>query len=347
LAAEGRALRFGLVPVKIISVLENLPSLSEQEAPALAKIWGDIIEWDCWDNDLFATFCDVMCDILRRFPSVKTRRTVSKIAHFIVKRKPLAATIIWTHQFMGVLIAAVELVNEDNVKACPPQLFHLILNIVSIINPPELSELFDRISMLSFVYILLNGLDDTTEPCLELLHFFCLKDESIAHACEEIPFLMARKWNLLDPAYPLNRRICWLRFAHAMIFQLKLKLVQMLLDERLITIVTSFIEPDPEYALIDMPEHVAMGVHTISMMVEACGLSPVALLLLSDVTSALCDTECLLAWMNEMTNEDNRPDVPWTISVNGQMIDIHGHACLILEAVGLADTETSEAGPGW
>jgi hypothetical protein len=117
-----------------------------------------------------------------------------------------------------------------------------------------------------------------------------------------------------------------------MMFQLKLGLVKSLLDEDLIAVVTSFL-PDPEFDFMDVTVQLLLGVHTISMMLEACTALASDGELLSQVVSALRIADDLLACITAMPNEEDRSDVTWTVWVPDQLIDVREHADIILRIV--------------
>jgi hypothetical protein len=328
-----------------LEFLRNLRCVSEAEVPGLIGIWVDIISCEPWDEEVVHTFCNFLCQSLETYPSAETRGTVSKAVRRMLgteqKSRPLSINIcqrIWDHRFFDVVLGIVREMTEDNAEACPHHLLDLILDVVTIMNPVNLPELFDSLTYDPFHCLLTRALEETAESCLRLLHYFCLRAQAIAEVCADVPGFMAKKWNVDHSSCPLESRICWIRFAHAMMFHLKLGLVKSLLDEGLIAVVTGFI-PDPEFEFMDATIQLLLGVHTISMMLEACTTLASDGELLCQVVSALLIANDLLECIAAMPDVDDRPDITWTVWVPDKLIDVRTRAGIILTIV----SEASEA----
>jgi hypothetical protein len=131
---------------QLILFFQNLPYVSEAEGPGLTGIWADMICCEPWNDDLFHTFCNFLCDLLQTYASAETRGTVSKAVRRILgAEQTIEPSInicrrIWRHRFFDLVLGIVREVTEDNVEACPHHLLDLILDVVTIMNPKNLGE---------------------------------------------------------------------------------------------------------------------------------------------------------------------------------------------------------------
>jgi hypothetical protein len=334
----------------IIDLLRAIPLLWEEEVEEVIEIWVGIVHSKKCDADIADAFWCHIGAILAQFPSARIRRSVGQAALGVTNisyRRGLPV-------FLEIVVAAVSQVSDENGTACPAQIWDLLRDVVSTKTPDEALEFYDSIPSQSYIYALHNGVENAADSCLAFVGYFCLRNQRIADESLELFFLISRKKVPLDARCPLRVKISWLRFAHAMMFQLKLGVVDMLLEEGVINITASVIsfepdgESDPDPGPTPDPEEVIgtilMGIHIIWMMLE---MSKENRGLLSDVVSDLHGNEVILGWIGEMSKADFMPDIPLGVWVPDEEIDIRALAPEITRIVQWYDEEVSGSGRTW
>jgi hypothetical protein len=254
----------------MVETLESFPWPCEFHAAKILSVWRDLVRSVHFNESFAVAVCSYMNLMFTEFLSTNIGVSACKTARAIVQIVPTLVSVVAEQDFF------VEIVNHfQNALEYPsddfaPVFFHLMLDMVACMDPDPASKLFHAIGYHEYLYIIVIAAEPTAAACLELLTFACVRNDADAGVFQEVASLLYCEWECGGPVCPRLRQQQWLKFCHALLWQLGPTAVALLIPLRVIEIASLFLNVPVEVPLAAGSEHMGYCIHLLSMMMQGC-----------------------------------------------------------------------------
>jgi hypothetical protein len=269
----------------------------------MTSVWRTLIRSIGIDPSLFDLVCDFMEYILERFPSRAITKRVSQTARAIIQASHSDSELISVlvdRPFFTTLIDHLDTALSGPADDFPPDLFHLLLDLVSLMPPGDALSLFHHIGREILLHILIHAQEKAAFACLSLLTFLCLRDREIAATFEDVASVLSLNWKCDSPNCSVDRKIRWIQFCHALLFQLPSVAAPHFTSLRVVEVASSFLDEGAvEFPLEPLSEYQADCLHLISLMLQACENDPALLQLVIIASESAIDEIIRIAEMTD------------------------------------------------